>query len=78
MAVSFIDKKIKTKSDELLIEGVNLDIKLIFYLLLRANLAVDSIKFQRFEAEIWDEAKKKKLLKEFGTKLLKNSKILNE
>ncbi len=53
-----------------------MDIRLIFHELLRVNLAIEYIKFQRFEANIFSEEEKKAILTECGVKLLKNPEIV--
>ncbi len=73
---SLIKNIIKRKTDELLIAGCNMDIRLIFHELLRINLAIEYIKFQRFEANIFSEEEKKAILTECGVKLLKNPEIV--
>lgn len=73
---SLIKNAIKHKTDELLVAGCNMDIRLIFHELLRANLVIEYIKFQRFEANIWSEDEKKTLLKEYGNKVMKSSEIV--
>ncbi|TFG25396.1 MAG: hypothetical protein EU532_11730, partial [Promethearchaeota archaeon] len=73
---SLIKNAIKHKTDELLVAGCNMDIRLIFHELLRANLAIEYIKFQRFEANIWSEEEKKTLLKEYGNKVMKSPEIV--
>jgi len=73
---SLIKNAIKRKTDELLIAGCNMDIRLIFHELLRLNLAVEYIKFQKFEANIFSEEEKKAILTECGVKLLKNPEIV--
>jgi hypothetical protein len=74
---SLIKNAIKNKTDELLIAGCNMDIRLIFHELLRVNLAIEYIKFQRFEANIWSEDEKKAILTECGIKLIKNPEIVD-
>lgn len=39
-------------------------------------MAIDSIKFQKFIANVWDNIDKKAILKEFGAKLLKCPEIV--
>jgi len=73
---SLIKNAIKHKTDELLVAGCNMDIRLIFHELLRANLAIEYIKFQKFEANIWSEEEKKTLLKEYGNKVMKSPEIV--
>ncbi len=76
-AGTLIKNAIAKKTDELLIAGVNMDIRLIFHELLRFSLAVESIKFQRFKANLWSEEEKKTLLTEYGNKLVKNPEIVD-
>ncbi|MFX1337337.1 MAG: hypothetical protein ACFFDK_01865 [Promethearchaeota archaeon] len=73
---SIIKNAIKRKTDELLIAGCNMDIRLIFHELLKANLAIEYIKFQRFEANIFNEEEKKAILTECGVNLLKNPELV--
>jgi len=73
---SLIKNAIKRKTDELLIAGCNMDIRFIFHELLRLNLAVEYIKFQKFEANIFNEEEKKAILTECGAKLLKNPELV--
>jgi hypothetical protein len=73
---SLIKNAIERKTDELLIAGCNMDIRFIFHELLRLNLAVEYIKFQKFEANIFSEEEKKAILTECGVKLLKNPEIV--
>ena len=73
---SLIKNAIKHKTDELLVAGCNMDIRLIFHELLRANLAIEYVKFQRFEANIWNEEEKKTLLKEYGNNVMKSPEIV--
>ena len=73
---SLIKNAIKHKTDELLIAGCNMDIRFIFHELLRLNLAIEYIKFQKFEANIFNEEEKKAILTECGVKLLKNPEIV--
>ncbi len=73
---SLIKNAIKHKTDELLVAGCNMDIRLIFHELLRANLVIEYIKFQRFEANIWSEDEKKTLLTEYGNKIIKSPEIV--
>ncbi len=53
-----------------------MDIRLIFRELLRTNVAVEYIKFQRFEANLYSDEEKKTILKEYGNKLVKSPEIL--
>ena len=73
---SLIKNAIKRKTDELLVAGCNMDIRLIFHELLRVNLAIKYIKFQKFEANIFSEEEKKAILTECGVKLLKNPELV--
>jgi len=73
---SLIKNAIKRKTDELLVAGCNMDIRLIFHELLRVNLAIEYIKFQKFEANIFSEEEKKAILTECGVKLLKNPELV--
>ncbi len=73
---SLIKNAIKHKTDELLIAGCNMDIRFIFHELLRLNLAIEYIKFQKFEANIFNEEEKKAVLTECGVRLLKNPEIV--
>ncbi len=74
---SLIKKTVNAKTDEMLVKSCNFDLKLIFHELLRTNLAIESIKFQNFEADLWNDEEKKKKLVEFGKDLLKSSNIAN-
>jgi hypothetical protein len=75
---TLIKNAVENKADEILIKGCNMDLKLIFHELLRANLAVEYVKFQKFEANIWDEEKRKTLLKEYGNSLLKSPELVGD
>ncbi|TFG04545.1 MAG: hypothetical protein EU539_10630 [Promethearchaeota archaeon] len=74
---SLIKNAIKHKTDEILIAGCNMDIRLIFHELLRVNLAIEYIKFQQFEANIWNEDEKQALLTECGKNLIRNPEIVD-
>ena len=71
-----IKKVIKEKTDELLVAGCNMDIRLIFRELLRTNVAVEYIKFQRFEANLYSDEEKKTIIKEYGNQLVKSPEII--
>ncbi|MFX1296592.1 MAG: hypothetical protein ACFFD2_17265 [Promethearchaeota archaeon] len=73
---SLIKNALKRKTDELLVAGCNMDIRFIFHELLRMNMAIEYIKFQRFEANIFSEEEKKAILTECGVSLLKNPEIV--
>ena len=74
---SLIKKTMDSKSDEILEKACNFDLKLIFHELLRTNLAIESIKFQKFDAELWNDEDKKNKIVEFGKDLIKSSDIVN-
>ncbi|MBD3254298.1 MAG: hypothetical protein GF383_04355 [Candidatus Lokiarchaeota archaeon] len=75
---SQVKKVVKSKSDDLLIQKCNQDIKRVLYVLLRSNLAIDAIKFEPFKATIWDFEEQKEKIKEFGTKVLQSTEILSK
>ena len=73
---ALIKKVIKEKTDELLVAGCNMDIRLIFRELLRTNVAIEYIKFQSFEANLYSDEEKKTIIKECGNQLVKSPEII--
>ena len=73
---ALLKKIIKEKTDELLVAGCNMDIRLIFRELLRTNVAIEYIKFQRFEANLYSDEEKKTILKEYGNQLVKSPELV--
>lgn len=73
---ALIKKVIKEKTDELLVAGCNMDIRLIFHELMRTNVAIEYIKFQRFEANLYSDEEKKTIIKKYGNQLVKSPEIV--
>jgi len=43
---------------------------------LRTNVAIEYIKFQRFEANLYSDEEKKTILKEYGNQLVKSPELV--